>query len=118
MQLGFDLRDVGKVHHVVESRHKFDVSTALGYWNTSCDSTWCSRSILQEQSTMTQIELESAKYMKNVMLEEKARWTKARNEKAVQDFTTFVFGLVAIGVGILAVQEQELWVPFVRSFFY
>ena len=63
---------------------------------------------------MAQVQLESDKYMKHVMRDEKARWRKARNEKAIADFTTFVLGLVAMGVGVYAVQNQEVWVPVVQ----
>lgn len=63
---------------------------------------------------MAQVELESNKYMKHIMREEKTRWRKARNEKAIADFTTFVLGLIAMAVGVYAVQNQDLWVPFVQ----
>lgn len=65
---------------------------------------------------MAQIELESYKYMKNVMLEEKGKWRQARDRKALQDFATFVFGLAAMFIGTFAVQEHQRWMPVVSGF--
>lgn len=65
---------------------------------------------------MTQIELESYKYMHAVMLEEQGKWRQDRNRKAIHDFATFVFGLVAMVVGTIAIQQHETWMPLVSSY--
>jgi hypothetical protein len=98
------------VRHAVSSHFP-----SLRTWNSGCGSEY-HRSLNHSKGNreMAQVQLESDKYMKHVMRDEKARWRKARNEKAIADFTTFVLGLVAMGVGVYAVQNQEVWVPVVQ----
>ena len=64
---------------------------------------------------MKYIELSASKYMHDVMKQEQRRIRQARNAKAINDFVTFLFGLGAIYVGILAVQNMDLWRPYVEK---
>ena len=70
-----------------------------------------------QETDMTQLQLESQKYVQDIMLAEVARQRKERNRKAIHDFTTFLLGLVAMVVGVYAVQHQQVWLPVVQSFF-
>lgn len=65
---------------------------------------------------MAQQQLQSYKYMNSVMLEEKAKWRRARDWKALHDFATFVFGLAGMFFGTLAVQEHQRWMPVITNF--
>ncbi len=65
---------------------------------------------------MEYIELSSYKYMAPVVQQEQESIRQARNTKAIRDLTTFLFGLVAIRVGVLAVQNMDVWRPHVENF--
>lgn len=49
---------------------------------------------------ITYVELSTAKLVEEVFARERAQYRKYRNRKAIQDFTTFMFGLVALGAGV------------------
>lgn len=64
---------------------------------------------------MGHIELESARYVHKVMKEEQAMQTRARNAKAIEDFTFFCIGVAAFLTTVWAVQAKDSWLPLVRE---
>ena len=62
---------------------------------------------------MAYIELDSYKYMQPAEQDQRAI-RRARNAKAISDFTTFLTGLGAMYVGILAVRNMDVWRPHVE----
>ena len=62
---------------------------------------------------MGHIELSSYKYLKPAMDEERRMIRRARNARAIRDFNTFLFGLIAMQAGIFLVRTMDHWLPHV-----
>jgi hypothetical protein len=64
---------------------------------------------------MEYVALSSYKYMKPVLKQERRMIRKARNAKAIHDFTKFLIGLAAMYVGVFAAQHIAVWRPYVKE---
>ena len=61
------------------------------------------------------IQLESEKFMKSAERQNKKAFRRYRNQKAIRDFVTFLFGLGAIWLGLFAIQHMSIWRPHVEN---
>lgn len=60
-------------------------------------------------------DLSSRVYYEEVLRQERREFRRLRNQKAIRDFLTFLFGLGAMAVGVFLVEHQADWMPVVRE---
>jgi hypothetical protein len=66
--------------------------------------------------TMTHVQtLKSEKYWQQIVDADAQRERKSRNQKAIRDFMTFIFGLGAMALGVYLVEHQQIWLPAVQE---
>jgi hypothetical protein len=62
--------------------------------------------------------LETEKYVHKAMKKEVRVWKRARNAKALRDFTTFLFGVAFLAIGFYIGQQLPNWFPGLAEAWY
>jgi len=60
-------------------------------------------------------QLATEKYLRRKLKKENREVRRVRNRKAIQDFTTFLMGVVAVPFAILLGQQIPHWLPIITD---